>query len=105
MKKETYFTTSLIVDAATYVKYKFCPGEITQEQVNQILSQKVVPIFKSLGYLAKLVKNGKKFSRGIKTNMMYNYELNNNIHQQMLACVDDEQLEGSCFVFQNITHR
>ena len=33
---------------------------------------------------------------------MYNYD-SNDFHQQMLECVDDEQLEGSSFLFQNIT--
>ena len=36
-------TTGLVVNAATYVNYKFCPGENIQHQLSQILSQKYYP--------------------------------------------------------------
>ena len=38
----------------------------------------------------------------ITSNMMFYYDTHD-IHQKMLECVDDEHLEGSGFVFQNIT--
>ena len=36
-KNYNLITTGFVVNAPTYVKYKFCPGENIQEQVNQIL--------------------------------------------------------------------
>ena len=42
MNNQNLITTGLVVNAATYVKHKFCPGENIQELVNQILSQKSI---------------------------------------------------------------
>ena len=83
------------------------PNEEIASKTNQILSQKVFPLFKcQVCYSAKSVEHINDiedvFSRWIKSNMMHNYD-SNDFHQQMLECVDDEQLEGSSFLFQNIT--
>ena len=54
LKKKKLITTGLAANAATYIKYNFCPGEYIQEQVNQTLSQKLFPIFKcQVSYVAK----------------------------------------------------
>ena len=63
---------------------------------------KVFIFFKyQVSYLAKFVEyynTEKVFTSWIKSNMMYNYD-SQNIHNQVLQCVDDEQLGGSGIVF------
>ena len=65
----------LVINTTTYVKYKITPLEDIASKVNQILSEKVFPVFKcQMSYLAKFGKNGKEmFKRWIKSIMIEFY--------------------------------
>ena len=56
----------------------------------------------NLKFDKRINRKDEVFRSGIKSNLMYNYDVHD-IHQQILECVDDEQLEGSGFQFDFIS--
>ena len=58
-----------------------------------------------MSYLAKFSKiiigEEKVFKRWVKSDLIYNY-LDQDVHNTLMQKLDDEQLEGSGFVFQEI---
>ena len=59
-----------------------------------------------MSYLAKFSKiiNGEEevFKRWIKSDLIYNNSTQQEIHDKLMQKIDDEQLEGSGFQFQEI---
>ena len=59
-----------------------------------------------MSYLAKFLKiiNGEEevFKRWIKSDLIYNNSTQQGIHNKLMQKIDDEQLEGSGFEFQEI---
>ena len=88
----------------TYTKLKINPNENLEEQNNNLLSNSYFSrhIFQ-LSYLAKFsrIVNGEKevFKRWVKSDLNYNY-LNQDVLNNLMQNLDDEQLEGSGFQFQ-----
>ena len=97
---------NIIINENTYIKLKINPTENLEHRINELISKRYFPRFKyQLSYLAKFSKivNGEEevFKRWIKSDLMYN-NLQPDTHNTLMQKLDDEQLEGSGFVFQEI---
>ena len=89
----------------TYIKLKINPTENLENRINELISKRYFPRFKyQLSYLAKFSKivNGEEevFKRWIKSDLFYNNSTQQEIQNKLMQKLDDEQLEGSDFVFQ-----
>ena len=96
----------IIMNENTYIKLKINPTENLEHRINELLSKNYFPRFKyQLSYLAKFSKivNGEEevFKRWIKSDLIYNHT-QQDTHNTLIQKLDDEQLEGSGFVFQEI---
>ena len=97
---------NIIVNENTYNKLKINPTSNLEDHINEILSKNYFPRYKyQLSYLAKFSKiiNGEEevFKRWIKSDLIYNHT-QQDTHNTLIQKLDDEQLEGSGFVFQEI---
>ena len=94
----------------TYIKLKVNPTENLEHNINELLSKNYFPRYKyQLSYLAKFLKvvNGEEevYKRWIKSDPIYNHlqsGTQQDTHIILMQKLDDEQLEGSGFVFQEI---
>ena len=94
----------------TYIKLKVNPTENLEHNINELHTKNYFPQYKyQLSYLAKFSKlvNGEKevFKRWIKSDLIYNHlqsGTQQDTHNTLMQKLDDEQLEGSGFVFQEI---
>ena len=94
----------------TYIKLKVNPTENLEHNINELHTKNYFPQYKyQLSYLAKFSKlvNGEKevFKRWIKSDLIYNHlqsSTQQDTHNTLMQKLDDEQLEGSGFVFQEI---
>ena len=96
----------IIMNENTYIKLKVNPTENLELNINELLSKNYFPRYKyQLSYLAKFSKivNGEEevFERWIKSDLTYN-NTQQFTHNTLMQKLDDEQLEGSGFVFQEI---
>ena len=96
----------IIMNENTYIKLKINPTENLEHRINELLSENYFPRYKyNLSYLAKFSKiiNGEEevFKRWIKSDLIYNHT-QQDTHNTLIQKLDDEQLEGSGFVFQEI---
>ena len=116
-QRETQFGTygtevEIIMNERTYIKPKINPDENLEHNINELLSKSYFPRFKyQLSYLAKFSKivNGEEevFRRWVKSEIKLNYldrdtEGALHVHNSLVQKLDDEQLEGSGFRFQEI---
>ena len=90
----------------TYIKLKINPTENLENRIKELISKRYFPRFKyQLSYLANFSKivNGEEevFKRWIKSDLIYNHT-QQDTHNTLMQKLDDEQLEGSGFVFQEI---
>ena len=102
----------LIVYENTYNKLKVNLTENLERHINDLLSERYFPRYKyQLSYSAKFSKivNGEEevFKRLVKSDLNYNYldrvtEGASHVLNSIIQKLDDEQLEGSGFVFQQI---
>ena len=97
---------NIIMNENTNIKLKINPTENLEHNINDLLSKNYFPRYKyQLRYLAKFSKivNGEEevFKRWIKSDLMYN-NIQPDTHNTLMQKLDDEQLEGSGFVFQEI---
>ena len=97
----------IIMNENTYIKLKVNPTENLEDHINELLSKNYFPRYKyQLSYLAKFSKivNGEEevFKRWIKSDLLYNNSTQQEIHNKLMQKLDDEQLEGSGFQFQEI---
>ena len=100
----------IIINENTYIKLKINPTETFEHNINDLLSKNYFPRYKyQLRYLAKFSKivNGEKevFKRWIKSDLIYNHlqsGTQQDTHNTLMQKLDDEQLEGSGFQFQEI---
>ena len=98
---------NIIMNENTYIKLKVNPTENLEHNINELLSKNYFPRYKyQLSYLAKFIKhiNGEQeiFKRWIKSDLIYNNSTQQKIHNKLMQKIDDEQLEGSDFQFQEI---
>ena len=103
---------NIIVNENTYIKLKVNPTENLENRIKELISKRYFPRFKyQLSYLAKFSKiiNGEEevFKRWIKSDLIYNhmqstFGTQQDTHNTLIQKLDDEQLEGSGFVFQEI---
>ena len=96
----------IIMNENTYIKLKINPTSNLEDHINELLSKNYFPRYKyQLSYLAKFSKivNGEEevFKRWIKSDLTYNHT-QQDTHNTLMQKLDDEQLEGSGFVFQEI---
>ena len=96
----------IIMNENTYIKLKINPTSNLEDHIKELLSKKYFPRYKyQLSYLAKFSKivNGEEevFKRWIKSDLTYN-NTQQDLHNTLMQKLDDEQLEGSGFVFQKI---
>ena len=96
----------IIMNENTYIKLKVNPTENLEHRINELLSKNYFPRFKyQLSYLSKYSKiiNGEEevFKRWIKSDLIYNHT-QQDTHNTLIQKLDDEQLEGSGFVIQEI---
>ena len=100
----------IILNENTYIKMKVNPTENLEHNINKVLNKNYFPRYNyQLSYLAKFIKtvtfgNGEEevvFKRWIKSDLMYN-NIQPDTHNTLMQKLDDEQLEGSGFVFQEI---
>ena len=96
----------IIMKENTYIKLIINPTSNLEDHINELLNKNYFPRYKyQLSYLAKFSKivNGEEeiFKRWIKSDLMYN-NLQPDTHNTLMQKLDDEQLEGSGFVFQEI---
>ena len=96
----------IIMNENTYIKLKINPTENLEQRIIELLSKNYFPRFKyQLSYLAKFSKiiNGEEevFKKWIKSDLIYNHT-QQLTHNTLIQKLDDEQLEGSGFVFQEI---
>ena len=94
----------IIMNENTYIKLKVNPTENLEHNIKELLSKNYFPRYKyQLSYLAKFSKivNGEEevFKRWIKSDLMYN-NIQPDTHNTLMQKLDDEQLEGSGFLFQ-----
>ena len=131
-QRETSFGTSgteveIIMNERTYIKLKINPDENLERNINELLSKSYFPRFKyQLSYLAKFSKiviqstqsafgafgneEEEVFKRWIKSDLIYNHSNtaslasheDHTIHSKLMQKIDDLQLEGSGFRFQEI---
>ena len=102
----------IIMNENTYIKLKVNPIENLENRIKELISKMYFPRFKyQLSYLAKFSKivNGEEevFKRWIKSDLIYNHtqqdtEGASHVHNSLIQKLDDEQLEGSGFQFQEI---
>ena len=97
---------NIIMNENTYIKLKVNPTENLEHNINELLSKNYFPRYKyQLSYLAKFSKliNGEEevFKRWIKSDLIY-IHTQQDTHNTLMQKLDDEQLEGSGFVFQEI---
>ena len=100
----------LIMNETAHIKLKINPTENLEYHINDLLSENYFPRCKfQLSYLAKFSKivNGKErvFKRWIQSDLIYNHLQSGtqySIHNTLMQKLDDEQLEGSGFQFQEI---
>ena len=100
----------IIMNENTYIKLKVNPTENLEHNINDLLSKNYFPRYKyQLRYLAKFSKivNGEEevFKRWIKSDLIYNHlqsGTQQDTHNTLMQKLDDEQLEGSGFQFQEI---
>ena len=97
---------NIIVNENTYIKLKINPTENLENRIKELISKRYFPRFKyQLSYLAKFSKiiNGEEevFKRWIKSDLIYNHT-QQDTHNTLMQKRDEEQLEGSGFVFQEI---
>ena len=100
----------IIMIENTYIKLKINPTENLEHNINELLSKNYFPRYKyQLSYLAKFSKivNGEEevFKRWIKSDLIYNHlqsGTQQDTHNTLMQKLDDEQLEGSGFQFQEI---
>ena len=93
----------------TYIKLKVNPTENLDYTINELLSKNYFLRCKyQLSYFAKFSKivNGEEvFKRWIKSDLIYNHLQSctqQDTHNTLMQKLDNEQLEGSGFVFQEI---
>ena len=95
----------IIMNENTYIKLKINPTSNFEDHINELLSKYYFPRYKyQLSYLAKFSKivNGEEvFKRWIKSDLTYN-NTQQDTHNTLMQKLDDEQLEGSGFMFQEI---
>ena len=96
----------IIMNENTYIKLKINPTSNLEDHINELLSKNYFPRYKyQLNYLAKFSKivNGEEevFKRWIKSDLTYN-NTQQDTHNALMQKLDNEQLEGSGFVFQEI---
>ena len=97
----------IIMNENTYIKLKRNPTSDLEDHINELLNKRFFPRYKyQLSYLAKFMKtdNGEEevvFKRWIKSDLMCN-NIQPDTHNTLMQKLDDEQLEGSGFVFQEI---
>ena len=96
----------IIMNENTYIKLKINPTSNLEDHINELLSKNYFTRYKyQLSYLAKFSKivNGEEevFKRWIKSDLIYNHT-QQDTHNTLMQKLDDEQLEGSGFVFQEI---
>ena len=104
----------IIMNENTYIKLKINPTSNLEHHINELLNKNYFPRYKyQLSYLAKFIKtvtfgNGEEevvFKKWIKSDLTYNgtqHSVQQDIHNTLMQKLDDEQLEGSGFVFQEI---
>ena len=100
----------IIMNENTYIKLKVNPTENLEHNINDLISKNYFPRYKyQLSYLAKFSKivNGEEevFKRWIKSDLIYNHlqsGTQQDTHNTLMQNLDDEQLEGSGFQFQEI---
>ena len=100
----------IIMNENTYIKLKVNPTENLEHNINELLSKNYFPRYKNqLRYSAKFSKivNGEEevFKRWIKSDLIYNHlqsGTQQDTHNTLMQKIDDEQLEGSGFQFQEI---
>ena len=98
---------NIIMSENTYIELKVNPTENLEHNTNELLSKTYFPRYKyQLSYLAKFSKivNGEEevFKRWIKSDLLYNNSTQQEIHNELMQTIDDEQLEGSGFQFQEV---
>ena len=96
----------IIMNENTYIKLKINPTSNLEDHINELINKRFFPRYKyQLSYLAKFSKiiNGEEevFKRWIKSDLIYNHT-QQDTHNTLMQKLDDEQLEGSGFVFQEI---
>ena len=106
---ETLVGVEIIVNQKLYIKLKVNPTENLEHNIDELLSKNYFPRYKyQLSYLAKfskIVKGEEEvFKRWIKSDLIYNHTLGTqqDTHNTLMQKLDDEQLEGSGFQFQEI---
>ena len=97
---------NVIVKENTYIKLKVNPTENLEYRIDELKSKRYFPRFKyQISYLARFTKivNGEEqvFKRWVQSDLMYNHT-NENVHNLLMEKLDDIQLEGSGFQFQEI---
>ena len=100
----------IIMNENTFIKLKINPTENLEHRINELLSKNYFPRYKyQMSYLAKFSKiiNGEEevFKRWIKSDLIYNHlqsGTQQDTHNTLMQKLDDEQLEGSGFQFQEI---
>ena len=104
----------VIVNETAYIKLKLNPTSSLENQNNDSLRTSFFPRYKyQLSYLAKFIKNGEEeivFYKWIKSDFNHNHTRVNHtqdsiheaLHNSIMQKIDDEQLEGSGFKFQEI---
>ena len=99
----------IIMNENTYIKLEINPTENLEYRIIDLLSKNYFPRYKyQLRYLAKFSKivNGKEvFKRWIKSDLINNHlqsGTQQDTHNTLMQKLDDEQLEGSGFQFQEI---
>ena len=98
---------NIIMNENTYIKLKVNPTENLEHDINELLSKNYFLRCKyQLSCSAKFIKhiNGEEevFKRWIKSDLIYNSSTQQEIHNKLMQKIDDEQLEGSSFQFQEI---
>ena len=93
----------IIMNERTYNKLKINPTENLEEQNNNLIRNNFFPRYKfQLSCLAKFSKivNGEEevFKRWVKSDLNYNHR-QQDVQNTLMQKLDDEQLEGSGFVF------
>ena len=96
----------IIMNENTYIKLKINPTSNLEDHINELLNKRFFPQYKyQLSYLAKFSKiiNGEEevFKRWIKSDLIYNHT-QQDTHNTLIQKLENEQLEGSGFVFQEI---
>ena len=90
----------------TYIKLEVNPTENLEYRIDDLISKRYFPRFKyQISYLARFTKivNGEEqvFKRWVQSDLMYNLTIEN-VHNLLMEKLDDIQLEGSGFQFQEI---